>query len=41
MGFDGSWPIESTSIDSRFGTKENFKQVISAAHKKDMKIFVE
>ena len=41
MGFDGSWPIESTSIDSRFGTKEDLEQVISAAHKKDMKIFIE
>ena len=41
MGFDGSWPIEPTAIDPRFGTDEDLKLVVTAAHKKDMKIFME
>ena len=41
MGFDGGWPIEPTSIDPRFGTEDDLKLVVTAAHKKDMKIFIE
>jgi len=41
MGFDGTWPINLTSIDQRFGTEKEFQFVINAAHKRDMKIFME
>ena len=41
MGFDGSWPINLTSIDSRFGNNEDLRSVVSAIHKKDMKVFME
>tara|TARA_Y100001970_G_C14221845_1_gene853168 strand:- start:178 stop:2211 length:2034 start_codon:yes stop_codon:yes gene_type:complete len=41
MGFDGSWPIDLTAIDSRFGNDEDLNSVINAAHKKDIKVFIE
>ena len=28
MGFDGSWPIKANTIDQRFGTSDNLKQLI-------------
>jgi alpha-amylase len=32
MGFDGSWPIDSRSIDSRFGTVDELKGLIADSH---------
>ena len=32
MGFDGSWPIKSNTIDQRFGTSDNLKQLIKNSH---------
>jgi len=32
MGFDGSWPIKSNTIDQRFGTSDNLRQLIKNSH---------
>ena len=32
MGFDGSWPIKSRSIDQRFGTSEELESLIVNSH---------
>ena len=41
MGFDGSWPIDSRSIDPRFGTDGNFRLLVNTSHKKDIGVFME
>ena len=41
MGFDGNWPLEPTTIDPRFGIDKELKLIVEAAHRKDMKVFME
>lgn len=39
-GFDGTLPLDYTEIDQAWGTSEEFKSLIDAAHEKGMRILV-
>lgn len=40
-GYHGYWPVSSSKIDPRFGTDEDFKELIEEAHKHNMNILVD
>ena len=40
MGFDGSWPIESNTIDQRFGSSEDLKHLIKYSHQHGLGIYL-
>ncbi|MGN7477084.1 alpha-amylase family glycosyl hydrolase [Solibacillus silvestris] len=39
--YDGSMPTSYTTVDARFGTAEEFKKMVDAYQKRDMKIMVD
>lgn len=39
--YHGYWPISFTLIDDRFGTEEEFKQMVEIAHEHDMNVFLD
>ena len=41
MGFDGSWPIDSRYIDSRFGTVDELKSLIADSHYHGLGIYLD
>ncbi|APD06120.1 alpha-amylase [Flavobacteriaceae bacterium UJ101] len=40
-GYHGYWPVSSSKIDPRFGTEEDFKELIEEAHKRNINILVD
>jgi len=40
-GYHGYWPINSTQVDFRFGTAENLKELVEAAHKKNINVILD
>ncbi|MFV0238210.1 MAG: alpha-amylase family glycosyl hydrolase [Flavobacteriales bacterium] len=40
-GYHGYWPVSSSKIDPRFGTEEDFKELIEEAHERDINILVD
>jgi len=40
-GYHGYWPTESKKVDTRFGTKEVFKQMVENAHDKGMNVILD
>ena len=40
-GYHGYWPISPRSIDSRFGTDEEFKNLVNTAHNNNIKILLD
>jgi len=40
-GYHGYWPISSTKVDYRFGTEQEFKNLINTAHQKNMNIILD
>ena len=40
-GYHGYWPISSSRIDDRMGTEEDLKELLEAAHAKEMNILLD
>ena len=40
-GYHGYWPISSSKVDFRFGTNNEFRVLVSDAHKKNMNILLD
>lgn len=40
-GYHGYWPVSSNTVDEHFGTLENLKEIVSAAHKKGIKVLLD
>tara|TARA_R110002126_G_scaffold200584_4_gene348183 strand:+ start:21636 stop:23984 length:2349 start_codon:yes stop_codon:yes gene_type:complete len=40
-GYHGYWPISSSKIDDRFGTSEEFKELLKAAHENGMAVILD
>ncbi len=40
-GYHGYWPISSTQIDTRFGSDEDFKNLVNEAHKKNINVLLD
>ncbi len=40
-GYHGYWPVSSTKLDPRFGTEQDFKELIEEAHKRNVNIIVD
>jgi glycosidase len=40
-GYHGYWPITSTTVDFRFGSKNDLKNLLSEAHKGDMNVLLD
>lgn len=40
-GYHGYWPIKAREIDPRFGTNDNFHQLIQSSHEKDIKVILD
>lgn len=40
-GYHGYWPINSTNTEEKFGTLENLKELITAAHKRGIKVLLD
>ncbi len=40
-GYHGYWPVESAKVDHRFGTEEELKELIKAAHENDINILLD
>lgn len=40
-GYHGYWPISSSKVDFRFGTNQEFKNLVSDAHQKNMNILLD
>lgn len=40
-GYHGYWPISSSRTDHRFGTAEEFKELLDVAHKNDMNVILD
>ncbi|HEY5593122.1 MAG TPA: alpha-amylase family glycosyl hydrolase, partial [Paludibacter sp.] len=40
-GYHGYWPISSSKVDFRFGTNEEFKNLVTDAHKKKMSVLLD
>ncbi len=40
-GYHGYWPISFTEIDDRFGTEEEFMEMVEAAHQHDMNVLLD
>lgn len=39
--YHGYWPVSFTKIDERFGTSEEFKQLVELAHSKNMNVILD
>lgn len=40
-GYHGYWPISSSKVDFRFGTNQEFKDLVADAHKNDMNVLLD
>lgn len=40
-GYHGYWPISSSKVDFRFGTSDEFKELITEAHKRNMNVILD
>jgi cyclomaltodextrinase / maltogenic alpha-amylase / neopullulanase len=40
-GYHGYWPVTLTTIDSRFGSPDELKDLVSAAHKDDINVILD
>ena len=40
-GYHGYWPISSSKIDFRFGTSDEFKELIKQAHKRNINVILD
>ncbi|MEI8085524.1 MAG: alpha-amylase family glycosyl hydrolase [Paludibacter sp.] len=40
-GYHGYWPVSSSKVDFRFGTNQEFKNLVTDAHKKNMNILLD
>lgn len=40
-GYHGYWPISSTKVESRFGTMDQLKEIVSLAHSKGIKVLLD
>lgn len=40
-GYHGYWPISSSKVDFRFGTNNDFKSLVTDAHKKNMNVLLD
>jgi len=40
-GYHGYWPISSSKVDFRFGSNQEFKNLVTDAHKKNMNILLD
>ena len=40
-GYHGYWPISNTKVDYRFGDEKLMKEIIEAAHEKDMNVILD
>lgn len=40
-GYHGYWPISSSKVDFRFGTNQEFKDLVSAAHKNNINVLLD
>jgi cyclomaltodextrinase / maltogenic alpha-amylase / neopullulanase len=40
-GYHGYWPVEPREVEPRFGTLEEFKQLVNEAHKRDIKVLLD
>ncbi len=40
-GYHGYWPISSSKIDDRFGTEDEFKELLSVAHENGMSVLLD
>ncbi|MDD3877853.1 MAG: alpha-amylase family glycosyl hydrolase [Bacteroidales bacterium] len=40
-GYHGYWPVESTEVDFRFGTEDNLKALVEAAHSKHINVILD
>ncbi len=40
-GYHGYWPVTLTTVDHRFGTEEELKKMLSAAHDNDMNMLLD
>ncbi len=40
-GYHGYWPVSSSKIDDRFGTSEEFKELLDVAHKHGMSVILD
>ncbi|HCD52209.1 MAG TPA: alpha-amlyase [Balneolaceae bacterium] len=40
-GYHGYWPISSTRLDDRFGTEEEFRELLDVAHENDMNVILD
>jgi len=40
-GYHGYWPVSSSKVDFRFGTNQEFKNLVADAHKKNMNILLD
>jgi len=40
-GYHGYWPVKAREIDPRFGTNDDFNQLIQSSHNKDLKVILD
>lgn len=40
-GYHGYWPISSSKVDDRFGTEEEFRELLDVAHQNDMSVILD
>ncbi|WP_141732949.1 alpha-amylase family glycosyl hydrolase [Oligoflexus tunisiensis] len=40
-GYHGYWPLDFTTVDPHWGTEEDFRNLVDAAHQRGMKLFVD
>ena len=40
-GYHGYWPIASSKVDTRFGTNQELKQVVEAAHEHNINVLLD
>jgi len=40
-GYHGYWPVTLTTVDKRFGTSEELKELVKLAHEKNMNVIVD
>ena len=40
-GYHGYWPVSSSKVDFRFGTQDEFKDLVTDAHKKNLNILLD
>ncbi len=40
-GYHGYWPVSATEVEPRFGSLHDFKEIVNAAHQKDMRVLLD